>query len=108
MKTTEEAAEMVLRAAGSSLKNYTMPETREKILTAVKDVQHDAALCCLRWLPIGQAEMETGKEILGVRFHGGIMTKEPFISFWSPSLNKFYLSPTHYQPMTIPLDQMEK
>ncbi len=42
MKTTEEAAEMVLRAAGSSLKNYTMPATREAILAAVMEIQHDA------------------------------------------------------------------
>lgn len=42
MKTTEEAAEMVLRAAGSSLKNYTMPATREAILAAVLEIQHDA------------------------------------------------------------------
>lgn len=42
MKTTEEAAEMVLRAAGSSLKNYTMPATREAILKAVTEVQDDA------------------------------------------------------------------
>lgn len=42
MKTTEEAAEMVLRAAGSSLKNYTIPKTREAILAAVEAIQSDA------------------------------------------------------------------
>lgn len=42
MKTTEEAADMVLRAAGSSLKNYTMPATREAIFAAVREIQRDA------------------------------------------------------------------
>ncbi len=42
MRTTEEAAEMVLRAAGSSLKNYTMPATRAAIFSAVMEIQHDA------------------------------------------------------------------
>ena len=42
MRTTEEAAEMVLRAAGSSLKNYTMPATREAILAAVEEIQSDS------------------------------------------------------------------
>lgn len=42
MKPIEEAAEMVLRAAGSSLKNYTMPATREAILQAITDVRKDA------------------------------------------------------------------
>ena len=42
MKTTEEAAEMVLRAAGSSLKNYTMPATRGAILNAIGLIQQDA------------------------------------------------------------------
>lgn len=45
MKTIEEAAEMVLRAAGSSLKNYTIPATREAILQAISDIQIDAHIC---------------------------------------------------------------
>ena len=45
MKTIEEAAEMVLSAAGSSLKNYTMPATREAILQAISDIQIDAYIC---------------------------------------------------------------
>ena len=44
MKTTEETAEMVLRAVGSSLKHFTpdMQVAREALLEAVKAVQHDA------------------------------------------------------------------
>lgn len=45
MKPIEEAAEMVLRAAGSSLKNYTMQETRAAILQAISDIQVDAYIC---------------------------------------------------------------
>lgn len=44
MKTIEEAADMVLRAAGSSLANYTMQKTREEILAAVLMIQSDACL----------------------------------------------------------------
>lgn len=44
MKTTEEAAEMVLKAAGSSLANYTMQATREAIFVAIYKIQRDAYL----------------------------------------------------------------
>jgi len=44
MKTTEEAADMVLRAAGSSLANYTMAGTREAIFAAIYKIQRDAYL----------------------------------------------------------------
>lgn len=37
MKDLEAHAEAILRAAGSSLKHYTMPGTREAILAAVRD-----------------------------------------------------------------------
>lgn len=56
------------------------------------------------WMPISMAEKVSGKEILGVSFHRGLMTKEPFISFWSPTLNKFFCNPTHFQEMQIPQD----
>lgn len=48
------------------------------------------------WQPIGDAPKESGIEILGVRYHNGKMTKEPFITFWSPTLHKFYVDPTHW------------
>ena len=53
----------------------------------------------LRWLPIISALREPGIEILGVRFAGGVCLREPFVSFWSSSLGKFYCDPTHYIPM---------
>lgn len=48
------------------------------------------------WVPIGEAPRAVGEEIVGCRWHDGVMTKEPFISFWSPTLGKFYCDPTHY------------
>jgi hypothetical protein len=48
------------------------------------------------WQPIEVAPREAGVEILGVRIAGDKMLREPFISFWSPTLNKFYCDPTHY------------
>lgn len=60
MKTTEEAADMVLRAAGSSLANYTMPSVREAIFAAVRAVQKDAAA---QWLPLSTSPKD-GREFL--------------------------------------------
>lgn len=48
------------------------------------------------WVPIGEAPRVAGQEIVGCRWHDGVMSREPFISFWSPTLNKFYCDPTHY------------
>jgi hypothetical protein len=48
------------------------------------------------WQPIEVAPRETGVEILGARIMSDKMIREPFISFWSPTLNKFYCDPTHY------------
>jgi hypothetical protein len=55
------------------------------------------------WQPIETAPKEV-IEIIGIRFvrdEGGkmICTREPFVSFWSPSLNKFYCDPTHWIEM---------
>jgi len=41
---TEAHAEAILNAAGSSLRNYTMPATRDAILAAVQAVYDDAHL----------------------------------------------------------------
>lgn len=51
------------------------------------------------WRPIETADKTSGAEILGSRWHNGRMTKEPFISFWSPTLSKFYCDPTHFMPL---------
>jgi hypothetical protein len=59
------------------------------------------------WMPIETAEKVAGIEILGTRwgFDGkgkATCIQEPFISFWSPTLNKFYCSPTHWIPSPKP------
>jgi len=51
------------------------------------------------WQPIAKAEKETGKEIIGGRFVEGVMIRDPFISFWSPTLNRLYCEPTHWLPL---------
>ena len=51
------------------------------------------------WQDIETAPKEPGKEILGSRWYGETMIKEPFITFWSPTLNKFYVDPTHWMPL---------
>lgn len=42
MLTPTEAAELILRAAGSSYRHYTMPTSQQAILAAVRRVQQDA------------------------------------------------------------------
>ena len=54
------------------------------------------------WQPIATAPRVTGKEILGSKWHDGVMIREPFISFWSPSLSKFFAGPTHWMPLPTP------
>jgi hypothetical protein len=54
------------------------------------------------WQPIETAPKEPIQEVIGVRFASDVMTKEPFITFWSPSLQRFYLNPTHWMPLPPP------
>ena len=54
------------------------------------------------WQPIETAIQDIGVEILGSRWSGGTMVKEPFITFWSPTMSKFYLDPTHWVPQPAP------
>ena len=60
------------------------------------------------WRPIAEADRVSGKEILGVRWastpQGWVCTRSPFISFWSPTLRKFYCDPTHFQEWEPPDD----
>lgn len=51
------------------------------------------------WKPIAEAPHDVGREILGVIRRGSVVIKEPFISFWSPTMGRFYCSPTHYIDM---------
>ena len=54
------------------------------------------------WQTMETALKEAGKEILGVKYLDGKMIRKPFISFWSPTNNQFYLSPTHWMPLPEP------
>lgn len=44
------------------------------------------------WKPIKDAPHIPGREIIGIIVGGS----DPFTSFWSPTLNRFYREPTHY------------
>ena len=46
----EQHADAILRAAGSSLANYTMPGTRAAILAAVQAVRDDECARVVAWL----------------------------------------------------------
>ncbi len=50
------------------------------------------------WIPIVDASKIAGKEMIGIRRLDG-KASDPFITFWSPTLNKFYCDPTHFIPM---------
>ena len=57
----------------------------------------------MEWFPIETAKKETACEFIGAIFRpSGEMTRDPFISFWSPTLGKFYCSPTHWMPLPKP------
>jgi hypothetical protein len=59
----------------------------------------------MNWQHIDDAPKD-GSEILGVRYYNRAMSKEPFLTFWSPTLNRFYLSPTHWIPIPeLPCDE---
>ena len=54
------------------------------------------------WQLISDAPTVAGIEILGSRWYWSdekdrmICVREPFVSFWSPTLGKFYCDPTHF------------
>ena len=59
------------------------------------------------WKPIESAPRENCKEFIGTMWAFNedgkpVCLKEPFISFFSPSLNKFFASPTHWMPLPSP------
>ncbi len=55
-----------------------------------------------RWLTIDSAPKLVGREILGSAWSNGRMVREPFITFWSPTMQKFYANPTHWVPLPLP------
>ncbi len=52
-----------------------------------------------KWMPIKCALEVAGHEIIGSRWAGDRMIKEPFVSSWSPTMNKWYVDPTHWIAM---------
>ena len=76
--TPEQHADAILRAAGSSLANYTMPGARAAILAAVQAVRDDecalgaAADDAVTWFP----EATTGKYRAG-GVVGSILSLDP-------------------------------
>jgi hypothetical protein len=58
------------------------------------------------WQPINTAKQDVSIEIIGARFASegekATCIKEPFVSFWSPSLNKFFAGPTHWTVLPAP------
>lgn len=74
-------------------------------MTKINDVGPDAN----GWMPIETAPKHAGTEIFAARFglHAdGVTTmciREPFVSFWSPSLGKFYCDPTHWLCVVPPM-----
>ena len=49
----------------------------------------------MKWIKAADFDKATGKEAIGVQYIGTRMVREPFITFWSPSLGRFYGNPTH-------------
>ena len=86
-----------------------------KQLRALARAEHDDlsiakdaadALAAQEWRPIIDAPHLTGVEIIGSRWADNgerfVCIREPFVSFWSPTLGKFYCNPTHFWPMPLP------
>jgi len=59
----------------------------------------------MEWKPIETAKRNAGVEIIGTRWAFDkdrgrmVCINEPFVSFWSPTLGKFFANPTHYIDM---------
>jgi hypothetical protein len=51
------------------------------------------------WQTMETAPRENSTEFLGCNYVEGRMVREPFVSFWSPTLNKFFGSPNYWVPI---------
>ncbi len=75
-------------------------------ITRALNAAPQAAMPSREWQPIETAPRDPAIQIIGTRFafEGDKATciKEPFISFWSPSLNKFFAGPTHWTALPAP------
>lgn len=69
------------------------------------------------WRPIDTAPKDPGKEIMAGKFglhldgKTTVCERDPFVSFWSPTLGKFYASPTHWLcelPPKMPMIETEQ
>lgn len=76
--------------------------TVERQSIAQRARREDAPSLVVAWQPMELAPRKAGAEILGVRYAGGVMKKEPFITFWSPTLDRFYCDPTHWIALPEP------
>jgi len=62
----------------------------------------------MMWLPIetaaksGQCNEFIGSKWIFDKDGSAKCIKEPFISFWSPSLGKFFAEPTHWTELPAP------
>lgn len=65
----------------------------------------------MEWKPIATAPKVAGKEIMAATFalhvdgKSTYCQRDPFVSFWSPTLGKFFAGPTHWLcelPATMP------
>ncbi len=73
----DHALDAVLRASGSNLRNYTMPETLGKMRAAVRAIERAAIEAYQRqqWRPIDTAPHET-LVVLGWRDESGVFKQE--------------------------------
>lgn len=62
----------------------------------------------MQWQPIDTAPRVAGKEIIGAIYYNGKLNRDIFMSFWSPALGRFCLSPTHWIPLPDPPNDRAK
>ena len=108
--TPEERSGPACDDCGSTAPSIKIWNTRSAgdapvALTEVETLRADNARLrdASAWRPIETAPRDPAIQIIAVRFvfEGGKTTciKDPFISFWSPSLNKFFAGPNYWTPL---------
>lgn len=71
------------------------------LFTQDADTVARALLSAPEWQTIDSAPREP-RAIIGTIWHENAMMRSPFITFWSPSLGKFFANPTHWIPLPAP------